>query len=165
MRAKLVRGSTLAEIAREIDLGAAVRVGSGELKSGGRNRDSILADALEAVIGAIHEDSAGEHGVALVEQIILELYRERLVEISVADLKDAKTQLQEHLQQHQLPLPEYRVVGSEGEDHQRIYTVECRVADLEVSRQAQASSRRKAEKASAQQVLDYLRRQPGAHGS
>ncbi len=150
MRARLVRGSTLAEIAREIGLTEFLRLGSGERKSGGRHRNSILADCLEAVVGAVHEDGGIEACAALVEN----LFSQRVASLDPEDLKDAKTRLQELLQGAGLPLPEYSVEAVAGADHQRQYTVQCRVDVLELTCRASASSRRGAEQAAAAAVLD-----------
>ncbi len=107
MRATLVRGNTLAEIAREFELGECLRLGPGELKSGGFRRESILADTVEALIGGIFLDS----DIQTIERIILDWYQSRLVEISPGDKqKDPKTRLQEYLQGRHLPLPNYLVV-------------------------------------------------------
>ena len=150
-RAHLVRGSTLAEIATELDLGPLLRVGSGELKSGGRQRASILADALEAILGAIHEDCGIDASAAVIEH----LFTERMAEVGSLDLKDAKTTLQEHLQGLKRALPEYEVIDVFGADHAREYVVACTVDDG-TKVQAQSSSRRKAEKQAAQLMLEAL---------
>lgn len=149
MRAKLVRGSTLAEVGREIQLADCLRLGSGERKSGGRQRDSILADCLEAVIGAVHEDGGIEPCRRLVER----LFAVRVAQLDLNDLKDAKTRLQEVLQAQRLSLPEYAVEEVSGADHQRRYTVVCDVRGLDVQCRATASSRRGAEQAAAELVL------------
>lgn len=158
MRARLVRGSMLASVARELDLGPCLRVGTGERKSGGRDRASILADAFEAVIGAIHEDS----GIDAVVGVVETLFAQRIRDLPVEDLKDAKTLLQEYLQQKKLPLPDYQVVATDGADHKRIYTVACRIDALGIASEASASSRRGAEKAAAERVLAQLPQEIGA---
>ena len=152
MRASLVRGTTLAEIAHEIDLPGYVRLGSGERKSGGRSRASILADALEAVIGAIHEDG----GIQACTEVLERLFADRLDVLDVDNLKDPKTRLQEMLQGAGHELPEYVVATVRGADHARSYTVVCRVASLDIECEAEASSRRKAEQAAAEKVLAAL---------
>lgn len=149
MRAELVRGRTLASLAKELDLPPLLRLGSGELKSGGRQRDSILANAVEAVIGAAHEDGGIQTCVALVDR----LYAQRIQNLDAESLKDAKTQLQELLQGRGLDLPVYEVEEISGADHQRQYCVSCSVGALNESASAYASSRRGAEKAAAQLVL------------
>ncbi len=149
MRAKLVRGSTLAEVARDIGLAECLRLGSGERKSGGRQRNSILADCFEAVIGAIHEDG----GIEACRTLIERLFNPRVAQLDPNDLKDAKTRLQEVLQGQQLALPEYAVEAVSGADHQRLYTVVCRVPGLDIRCRASASSRRGAEQAAAELVL------------
>ncbi len=149
MRAQLVRGKTLAQVALTIHLSDYLLLGSGELRSGGRQRASILADALEAVIGAVHEDGGIEAAQRLVQQLFQGLTRG----LDAESLKDPKTRLQELLQGQGLELPLYSVEQVSGADHQRQYTVKCEVPALDLMAQARESSRRAAEKASAQQVL------------
>lgn len=149
MRAKLVRGSTLAEVAREVNLADCLRLGSGERKSGGRQRDSILADCLEAVVGAVHEDG----GIVACQTLVEQLFAARVAQLDPNDLKDAKTRLQEVLQGQRLALPDYAVEAVSGADHQRQYTVVCHVPGLKLRCQATASSRRGAEQAAAEQAL------------
>jgi len=152
MRASLVRGTSLADIAREIDLAACLRLGSGERKSGGRQRDSILADAFEAVIGAIHEDG----GIVACRAVVHALIEGRLANLDPQNLKDAKTRLQELIQGLHLELPVYRVVDAKGADHQREFTVVCEVPARDLAMHANASSRRGAEQAAAALMLERL---------
>ncbi|ODP95869.1 MULTISPECIES: ribonuclease III [Salinivibrio] len=153
MRATLVRGNTLAEIGREFSLGEVMRLGPGELKSGGFRRDSILADAVEALIGAIFLDS----DINRVQAIILNWYQHRLETIEPgASQKDPKTRLQEHLQGKRKPLPSYTVMKVRGEAHNQEFTVECQVSGLECSVIGKGSSRRKAEQAAAELALQKL---------
>ena len=152
MRAELVRGRTLAVLAKELDLAPLLHLGSGELKSGGRQRDSILANAVEAVIGAVHEDGGIQACAALVDS----LYTERASSLDARTLKDAKTQLQELMQSKGMDLPTYEVEAISGADHQRQYSVRCSVLKLNKSFVASASSRRGAEKAAAQLLLADL---------
>ncbi len=153
LRSSLVRRETLAEIARALDLGAYLRFGSGERKSGGSRRDSILSNALEAVIGAIYVDSDYE----TCRQLILALFASRLAKRpQAATLKDPKTRLQEHLQARQLALPSYRVLAEGGAPHQREFSVECVVTDLAVSGVGRGTSRRRAEQDAASAVLAKL---------
>jgi len=149
MRAQLVRGKTLAQVALSIQLPECLLLGSGELRSGGRERASILADALEAVIGAVHEDGGIEQAQRLVHQLFNDLTKG----LDAQSLKDPKTRLQELLQGNGLELPLYTVDKISGADHLRQYTVKCEVPALGLMAVAQESSRRGAEKASAQQVL------------
>ncbi len=151
-RATLVRKETLAEIARELKLGDYVVLGSGELKSGGFRRDSILADALEAVLAAILLDG----GFEAAKQTILSLFELRIPTVTDQQLKDPKSRLQEFLQSRQLHLPEYTVVTLEGEPHRQVFQVECQVKDLQISVEATGKSRRKAEQAAALKVLEQL---------
>ena len=123
LRAQLVRGVTLAEIGREFKLGDCLRLGSGELKSGGYRRESILADAVEAIIGAIYLDA----GMDVCHARIREWFASRLAKLSVSDPqnKDPKTRLQEHLQARHQPLPVYQVMDISGEAHEQCFTVRC----------------------------------------
>ncbi|QSX34712.1 ribonuclease III [Shewanella avicenniae] len=155
MRASLVRGDTLAKIAKEFKLGDYLTLGPGELKSGGFRRESILADAVEAIIGAIYLDSELE----TVRGLLLGWYQQRLEEIKPGvNQKDAKTQLQEFLQGDKKPLPEYEVVLVEGEAHNQRFKVECRVQDLSDVVIGEGSSRRKAEQQAAAQALELLKK-------
>ncbi|MCE0731264.1 ribonuclease III [Halomonas sp. G15] len=153
LRARLVKGQTLAELAREMGFGEHLRLGSGEMKSGGHRRESILADAVEAIIGAIYLDA----GMEAVRARILSWYATRLEEISLQDTqKDPKTRLQEFLQSRQVPLPRYEVVSVEGEAHAQTFTVECHVELLEKHTTGIGSSRRHAEQQAAEVALKQL---------
>lgn len=151
LRASLVRESTLAGIARELDLGAHLNLGTGELRSGGFDRASILADAVESIVGAVYLDQ----GFDAARDLVLGLFGKRLDELPAAeDLKDPKTRLQELLQGAGLERPEYEVIDEQGKAHERSFTVRCRLpsSDLEVS--ATARSRRKAEQGAAAAMLE-----------
>lgn len=153
LRARLVKGETLAEIARELKLGDYLRLGSGELKSGGFRRDSILADATEAVMGAIYLDSDLE----CCRGFILRWFEERLDELDLNEsLKDSKTRLQEHLQSRRLALPEYELVAVEGEAHSQTFHIRCHVTGLSGPTEGVGSSRRQAEQESARKALVEL---------
>ncbi len=153
LRASLVRGETLAAVARELGLGEAVRLGEGERKSGMYRRDSVLADTLEALIGAIYLDS----DFATVSALVRGLFAERLDSLPSAErLKDPKTRLQEYLQRDGRPLPEYELVEATGADHARRFTVRCRVQGLDLECVATAGSRRKAEQQAARECMDRL---------
>ncbi|WJW76141.1 ribonuclease III [Thiohalobacter sp. IOR34] len=153
LRASLVRKQTLAEIARELSLGDCLKLGSGELKSGGYRRDSILADALEALFGALYLDG----GFEVCRGVIRRLFRGRLAAAASRGIeKDPKTRLQEYLQARQLPLPVYRVAAVHGEAHAQTFEVECRVDALERLTLASGSSRRRAEQQAAAQMLAEL---------
>lgn len=153
MRATLVRGKTLAELGREFELGEHLLLGPGELKSGGYRRDSILADCVEAIIGAIYLDSDTEQ----VRQIILDWYQSRLDTIQPGiNQKDPKTRLQECLQGRRFPLPAYTVVKVHGEAHNQEFTVQCDVTGLEKPVIGKGGSRRKAEQAAAELALKQL---------
>lgn len=153
LRASLVKGDTLALIALDLKLGDCLNLGSGELKSGGYRRESILADALEAIFGAVYLDSDIERA----RQLILELYEEKIDAVQpAANLKDPKTRLQEFLQARRLPLPTYSVTAMEGEAHEQTFTVSCTVEGLSEPTIAAAASRRKAEQAAAELALRAL---------
>lgn len=153
LRASLVKGDTLALIALDLKLGDYLNLGSGELKSGGFRRESILADALEAIFGAVYLDSDIERA----RQLILELYEDRIAAVQpAANLKDPKTRLQEFLQARRLPLPTYNVIAMEGEAHEQTFTVSCSVEGLAEPTSATAASRRKAEQAAAELALRAL---------
>ncbi|GAA0633534.1 ribonuclease III [Halomonas beimenensis] len=153
LRARLVKGQTLAELAREMDFGDHLRLGSGEMKSGGHRRDSILADAVEAVIGAIYLDA----GMETARARVLAWYAERLEAIDLQDTqKDPKTRLQEFLQSRQVALPRYEVISVEGEAHAQTFTVECHVDILDEHTQGIGSSRRHAEQQAAERALGRL---------
>lgn len=153
MRASLVKGVTLAELARELRLGDHLRLGSGELKSGGRKRDSILADAFEALIGALYIDA----GFVATETFLLREYADRLAELDTQALaKDPKTQLQELLQARQQSLPSYRVVSESGAAHAVHFVVACETKLLPSAAQGEGSSRREAEQKAAHAALELL---------
>lgn len=153
LRARIVRERTLAEVARFLELGDHVRLGPGELKSGGFLRDSILADVLEAVIGAVFIDGGFDAARSLVERLMFE----RIAALPDAEaLKDPKTRLQEWLQARALKLPEYEVIDERGADHDRTFTVVCRVEMLDGPLEATSTSRRKAEQAAAKRTLETI---------
>ena len=152
-RASLVRESSLAAIARHLGLGERIQFGPGEMKSGGHRRDSILADALEAIVAAIHLDS----GFETCRGLVLTWFEPMLEQLPVGKVeKDAKTQLQEWLQARQKQRPEYQLVDSSGEEHARTFRVRCRVDDPPFSAEAEGSSLRAAEQASAVLVLAQI---------
>jgi len=153
MRARLVRGSTLAEVAAAIDLGQRIKMGEGELKSGGFRRSSILADGLEALLGAIFIDG----GYVACRDVVLSLFDPLIAELPAAeDLKDPKTRLQEWLQARGRALPEYVLAAEEGADHAKKFHVLCRLRDDGTEVERWGSSRRKAEQAAAAGVLEIL---------
>lgn len=153
LRASLVKGDTLADIATQLQIGDFLILGSGELKSGGFRRRSILSDAFEAVIGAIYLDS----DIDTVRQYILPFFKPQLDQCDPAKVKkDAKTRLQEHLQSRNYALPEYHVLNISGEAHKQTFEVECRLLELDISAKGKGSSRRKAEQQAAKHVLELL---------
>ncbi len=152
-RASLVREATLVEIAQSLKLGDFLTLGSGELKSGGFRRGSTLADALEAVVGAVYLD----RGFDAARKLVRFLYRDRLEHMPVElGLKDPKTRLQEFLQSRQRALPEYRVLDTLGQDHAQTFIVECSVEGLAAPTQGRGSSRRGAEQAAAEAALAII---------
>lgn len=153
LRAALVKRETLASIARERRLGDFLRLGSGELKSGGFRRDSILADAVESLIGAHYLTQ----GLEATRDFVLGLYGERLHALPSAErLKDPKTRLQEWLQSRNLGLPEYELLQISGPAHRHTFRIACRIPALDIEVEAEGSSRRKAEQAGAQAALQQL---------
>jgi len=154
LRANLVRRESLAEIAQTLDLGSCLTLGTGERKSGGHRRDSILSDTVEALLGAIFLDS----GFTVCQSCILRLFSARLDSLSdVASLKDAKTRLQEYLQSRHQPLPEYAVKAVSGEAHAQFFRVECVVDGIGLPPgKGQGSSRRQAEQDAAEDLLVRL---------
>lgn len=160
LRAMLVREETLALVARRIDLGEVVQLGPGELKSGGFRRDSILADALEAVIGATYLDG----GFDAARDLCLRLFAPELEHLpDPGTLKDAKTRLQEHLQAAGRPLPEYAVLSEEGPPHRRSFHVCCRLPDDDSQTSGDGASRKFAEQQSAERMLHNLIEAGGRH--
>ena len=153
LRASLVRRTALAPMARDLGLPRRLRLGPGELKSGGFRRESILSDALEALLGAIYLDG----GLEALRAAVLRLYGARLDELPAHEaLKDPKTRLQEQLQARGLALPEYRVDEVEGEDHAQHFSVTCRVDALGAECRGRGRSRRAAEQAAASGMLAQL---------
>jgi ribonuclease-3 len=153
LRASLVNGETVAELAHELNVGDYLRLGVGELKSGGTNRESILADALEAIIGAIYLDA----GFSVSEQHILQWYAPRLEKIvNVKIPKDPKTQLQEYLQAKQMALPEYKILNITGESHAQLFQVTCKISSPKYTSRGEGNNRRRAEQAAAQAMLVLL---------
>lgn len=153
MRARLVRGLSLAEVASGIGLGKQLNLGESELKSGGFRRSSILADAFEALLGAIYI----EGGYEACRLVILDLFDPLIANLpDPEELKDPKTRLQEWLQARARPLPEYALLREEGADHAKQFHVSCEIPDDRTAVEATGNSRRKAEQAAAAKVLDLL---------
>jgi len=161
-RASLVSGEALAVLALEINLGEQLRLGSGELKSGGFRRKSILADTLEALFGAIYLDG----GFDAAAQVIERLFVPRLDRLpSAAELKDPKTRLQESLQAQGLPLPCYSVESVSGEAHNQFFRVACTVEVLGLKAVGSGQSRRRAEQAAATELLRAMAEPVGQAGA
>jgi ribonuclease-3 len=149
-RASLVSGDALGEVALELGIGEHLRLGEGELKSGGNRRASILADALEALVGAVYLDK----GLGAARALAARLLQRRLEELpGASELKDAKTRLQEWLQGRGFALPEYKVLEIHGEPHEQRFRVRCDIGELAIAAEAEGSSRRRAEQEAASLVL------------
>lgn len=154
VRATLVRRETLARLARELKLGDSLELGGGELKSGGFDRDSILADTLEAVFGAVYKDS----NLEAARGVVLKLYQPLLADIDPQSIrKDPKTRLQEFLQSQSLATPIYNVLEISGEAHLQHFVVECRVPGLAEAIRGEGNSRRYAEQAAAARACEILK--------
>lgn len=152
-RAELVREAALAVVARELQLGARLVLGPGEMKSGGHRRDSILSDALEAVVAAIYLDC----GYDACRAAVMPWFEAALAALPVGKpAKDAKTRLQEWLQGRQRPLPAYELVLESGDDHARLFRVSCEIVEPALLGEGEGSSRRNAEQAAAAAVLAHL---------
>jgi len=153
MRAALVRKESLASVARSIDLGSFLNLGSGELRSGGFDRDSILADALEAAIGAIYIDQ----GFSAAHDCVHRLFKKRFSDLSPAALeKDPKTQLQEYLQKHSIDTPTYDVLEVRGADHDQYFVVSCHVDGVKKPFVGEGRSRKRAEQDAASKAMESL---------
>jgi ribonuclease-3 len=153
LRASLVKDATLAEIAADLGLGEHLILGSGERKTGGHRRDSILADALEAIFGAVYLDA----GFATASSLIERTFGERLQDFpSAEDLRDPKTRLQEWLQARQMGLPDYELVQVSGEAHRQMFDVSCRVTGVETATRGSGTTRRNAEQQCAERMLVQL---------
>lgn len=153
LRAGLVRQETLADLAQGLDLGVYLRLGEGELKSGGFRRPSILADGLEALIGAVFLDG----GFVAAEEVIRGLYASVLDRLDPLTLgKDPKTLLQERLQARRIALPQYAVVATQGAAHSQVFEVECQIAPLAIRTTGFGASRRIAEQEAAQLALAQM---------
>jgi ribonuclease-3 len=152
-RAELVRESALAELARGMRLGERLQLGPGEMKSGGHRRDSILADALEALVAAIYLDA----GYEACRDAVLPWFQSGIEALPAGKVeKDAKTRLQERLQARQQPLPEYVLLESTGEEHERSFRVRCSIVDPPLRTEGSGTSRRGAEQQAAAELLREL---------
>jgi len=151
-RATLVKKDALAEIARELDLGNYIRLGTGELKSGGYRRDSILADTVEAIIASVLLDTGFNGAKAL----ILRLYKDKIITVADHSLKDAKSRLQEFLQSRKYKLPVYTVESVEGDAHDQFFEVLCEIVEFKLSVSGQGKSRRRAEQVAAEKALEII---------
>ena len=151
LRASLVNQQTLYEIAQHIGLGGELALGEGELRSGGVQRPSILADGLEALIGATFLDG----GFGAAHALVLRLFDRQLAQVDPQTVgKDAKTLLQEFLQARRIALPQYAVIATAGEAHEQSFRVECAIPELNIRTQGEGSSRRTAEQVAARRAYD-----------
>ena len=156
LRASLVKGETLAKLGRDFDLGDYIKLGPGEMKSGGWRRDSILANTLEAIIGAVYLDADMED----CRKFVIFLYQQLLSEVSPDKLKkDPKTTLQELLQSRRLELPIYNVSSETGDAHERLFNIECTIIEPNISVQAEGRSKRIAEQSAAEKALVEIEKQ------
>ena len=161
VRANLVKQDTLHHLAVELNLPVHIRLGEGEMRSGGRKRPSILADALEAVIGAVYLDAGFGSARALVHRLFSRLEINPSMQ---AIGKDAKTELQEWLQGRKMKLPSYRVVATLGEAHKQSFDVECLIAEMDLTQRGIGTSRRAGEQAAAAAMLKQLKTK-GSHAN
>ncbi|MCB5184795.1 ribonuclease III [Methylobacillus gramineus] len=153
LRAQLVKEQTLSEIAISLSVGDFLKLGEGELKSGGWRRPSVLADALEAIIGAIFLDG----GYPAAEAVVIRLFQPLLEKIDPQAIgKDAKSLLQEYLQGRKIDLPEYEVLATEGEAHCQTFRVSCHIPKFQITSEGKGSSRRAAEQLAAQAAYEQL---------
>ena len=154
LRSHLVRGNTLANLAKKLNISENLRLGQGELKSGGFRRESILADTFEAILGAIFLDS----DYLTVKKVVLNLFSDLLNEVkSEESLKDFKTQLQEMLQKKGYDLPKYELLQTKGKDHNAVFYVICHVEELKIKVEKNAKSIKRAEQACAQSILEEIK--------
>ncbi len=159
VRANLVKQDTLHQLAKTLDLPAVMRLGEGEMRSGGQNRPSILADALEAIIGAVYLDGGYKDAQDLVERLFAKV--DIKPDMQAVD-KDPKTELQEWLQGRKLGLPKYTVVSTSGAAHRQQFEVSCEVTELRQTQQGSGASRRAAEQAAAAAMLQTLKSESAA---
>lgn len=154
MRSQIVKGQTLTAIAKEFELSQWLRLGPGEMKSGGCRRDSILEDVIEAIIGSVYLDS----NIEQCKEFVLKLVKKRLDDVDPSNaLKDPKTQLQEWLQSRKRPLPVYEVINTTGQAHNQTFTVSCTLDDGQ-QLEATGTSRRKAEQSAARKALEVIKK-------
>lgn len=154
MRSSLVKGVTLAELGRNFELGEHLILGPGELKSGGHRRESILEDAVEAIIGAVYLDS----DIKTCKALVLKWYEQKIAQIKPGQAqKDPKTRLQEYLQGRRIALPIYEVIETTGQSHNQEFTVRCTTSEIDKEVITKGTSRRKAEQAAAQKVLELIK--------
>ena len=153
LRANLVNKEALANLARNHELGDYIKLGPGERKSGGWRRDSILANSMEAIIGAVYLDS----DISKCRKFILAIYEDVLNELDADNVsKDPKTQLQELLQSRKIPLPKYTIMAEQGEAHRKTFTVSCEILGLEHEIQGEGKSKRSAEQSAASKALKLI---------
>ncbi len=158
LRANLVNKDSLAEIAGHLELGEVIKLGSGELKSGGFRRPSILADAVESILGAVYCDG----GFEPCRELIIRLYANRLaLSMDLQSLKDPKTQLQELLQSRRFSLPDYQVTKITGQAHAQVFHVRCSIKKMNIEVNGEGKSRRKAEQIAAGRAIALVEKQFG----
>ncbi len=158
LRASLVKDETLAQIAVELELGEHLILGGGERKTGGHRRGSILADALEAIFGAVFLDSGFDAAKGIIDRVYEQRYRDLP---DVGDLRDPKTRLQEWLQARKMALPNYDLVAVSGQDHKQRFSVSCSVVEKSAVTEGESTTRRKAEQTAARKMIELLVAQQG----
>lgn len=156
LRAKLVNGNTLAAIAKTFNLGEMIALGPGEIKTGGKQRTSILSDTLEAIFGAVYLDG----GIGAAEALILKIYRTLIDQIDITQVvaKDPKTELQEYLHAKKIPLPTYHLLATHGVQHDQQFDVLCCLKTLDLSEKGRGKTRRQAEQNAAKCMLAYIKK-------
>ncbi len=154
LRTMLVRGEALADLAKQLHVGEHLYLGAGELRSGGFRRESILADAMEAIIAAIYLDG----GIDICKQCVAQWFGSLLENMAItSDMKDPKTRLQEYLQSHAIALPVYQVVDIEGLAHEQIFKIECYIPSLDRKSVGKGTNRRRAEQQAAENMLTAIK--------
>ncbi|RTK93206.1 MAG: ribonuclease III [Neisseriaceae bacterium] len=153
MRAAIVNQDSLLDIAKTLDLGSYLYLGDGELKSGGKSRPSILADALEAIFAAVMLDSSFTNARYVIER----LFSHKIRSQESSSITDYKTQLQEYLQSKRLPLPSYQIVSSSGPEHDMLFTIECSIEKPEYKSWGEGRGKKQASQNAAQNLLELLK--------
>lgn len=152
-RSNLVKKDTLAVLAKEFELGDYIQLGIGEMRSGGFRRASILADTMEAIVGAVYLDS----NIKICREKILQWYGDRINNLKLTGQKDAKTELQEYLQANKLPLPNYKIMKTTGKAHDQVFHMRCTVKGLDISTEGKGANKQAAEQVAARKFLKKIK--------